>query len=325
MAHSTKGENIQRFMPIDAARYALSFLVILLHSLPIQSSGSFSTTLVASVCRVAVPFFFIAAGYFLHWRTTSNKELVIKICRRLLPIYFFWMVVYYCIFNGAFGQKFPIGFRELASGGLAYHLWFLPALCFALIFVGVGRALFGVCITGLACGVLAITSLINGAYHDVFGMTESATRGGILIAPIYVFIGSVLTGWVTNESWRASLTALMAAFLCMVFEEFLIYFLSKSNSLTSHDFLLSTFLVGIAAFKFTQKIPECNLVRLLARLGRVSLSVYSVHLAILLVVVKFMPRSSMIECLLVAIYVFTIATILSVCLSRVPGIKPFVT
>ncbi|MBL6081788.1 acyltransferase [Belnapia sp. T18] len=320
-----KKEYVQRWASIDAARYALSFLVVLLHSLPAQASSSFSTTIIATICRTAVPFFFIAAGYFLNLRDTSCRNLVTKICKRLMPIYFFWMAIYYILFEKIFGQQFPVGFRELLSGGPAYHLWFLPALCFALIFVGVGRSLFGVWMTGSACIVLATTSLINGAYHDVLGLTGSGARGGILIAPMYVFIGSVLSSWVTNESWRTSLIAAIIAFSCMICEEFFIHVASKSNSWISHDFVLSTFLVGVVTFKLVQKIPECSLIRFLARLGRVSLSVYSVHLAVLLIIIKFADRGSTLECLLAAGYVFAIATALSVCLVRVPGLKPFVT
>jgi surface polysaccharide O-acyltransferase-like enzyme len=86
----------ERHIGIDSFRYILCFPVALLHSLP-GMAGHTTTiwaTITACVCRGAVPFFFIASGYFMRTPLSWRPEMLIRPIGRLLPVYIAWFCVY---------------------------------------------------------------------------------------------------------------------------------------------------------------------------------------------------------------------------------------
>ncbi len=119
-----------RNIGIDSFRYLMCFAVALLHALPSVEGLTAETwaTLTASVCRGAVPFFFIASGFFMRVPATWKMEIVARPLGRLLPIYAIWFLVYHVIEAVSLGRfAFP-SIRDLITGGAGFHLWFIPVL-----------------------------------------------------------------------------------------------------------------------------------------------------------------------------------------------------
>lgn len=122
---ATQGRN----NAIDLLKILMAILVISIHT--ITPDGVFDYLLTQSVARVAVPFFFIAAGYYFtaNPRSVDIKKAVF----RLATLYIAW-----CVFYLPF-EISDISTKPFSASGYLWeslyifvkgwrHLWFMPAL-----------------------------------------------------------------------------------------------------------------------------------------------------------------------------------------------------
>lgn len=141
----------------------------------------------------------------------------------------------------------------------------IPALAFALVFVGVGVTIAGPKLTGIACVLLACIAVTRGAYHDVFNLRGTASiHNGQLAGPLYVYIGMMIAKYPVAVTWRwwAGLTALG---LAMAFvENMVIIQLSGVSLILGHDVIVSTFLLGTFVFILARTLPGSRLAGVLA-------------------------------------------------------------
>lgn len=310
---------------IDALRYICAAVVILFHTLPSQPPVPVWAADLATICFIAVPFFFVSSGYFLHAADRLNTELVLRPLRRLLPIYLFWMLAYGLLLKLVPIHVWSFSARDLLWGGPAYHLWFIPALALALAFVGVGMSTAGPRLTGIACVLLACVAVTRGAYHDVLGLGGTASaHDGQLAAPLYIYIGMMIRRYPMAIHWRwwAVLTALGVTLAFM--ENRLIIEVSGTPMFLGHDVLVSMFPLGAVAFMLARTIPRSWFIRVLARLGQVSLSVYVVHLFIVWLLLPYIGNDSPWRVILLTFLVVALSTGLSFLLQRIPILRPFV-
>ncbi|MGB0064217.1 MAG: acyltransferase family protein, partial [Terracidiphilus sp.] len=135
------------------------FAVVCIHCEPFAPSrtGSDSPifsllyTAISETSRFAVPFFFCTSGYFWGKKIRAGAVLwptTRKMLTRLVAIYLFWCAVYLlpldfagmwqfgslAVLKNSYLLLLGLGnpFR-LALEGDAVHLWFLPALFYALL------------------------------------------------------------------------------------------------------------------------------------------------------------------------------------------------
>ncbi len=315
----------RRDLGIDTLRYGCAFAVVVIHALPRSLPVPLWAVLVWSACVPAVPFFFIASGYFLRSQERFGVDIIVRPLRRLLLIYLFWILAYFVLLKVIPVQHWSFGPHDWLYGGTAYHLWFLPALGFALVFVGAGLTLVGPEWTGLACAALAGIALLRGSYHDVLhlGGTPS-THSGQLAGPLYVYIGAMLARRPIKLSWRWLAGLVVVAYGLVVGEELLISRLAGEPLSMDHDVVFSAFILGTAVFLAARAIPESSTGRGMAGLGQISLSVYAVHLLILWVLVGFIGNAGPWQVAVLAVAVFGLATAVSLGLQRVPGLRAFV-
>ena len=60
--------NARSYKGIEVFRVAAAFLVVAIHTSPLGSYGLTANFILTRVfARVAVPFFFMATGFFVHW------------------------------------------------------------------------------------------------------------------------------------------------------------------------------------------------------------------------------------------------------------------
>ena len=97
--------------------------------------------------RIAVPFFFAIAGYYYIKKITNEAEVNIKkefwsYVKKLLLVYSLWSIIYIIIkfFQGLNeGVEITSFLKQIVLdyfiNGSYYHLWFFPALFFAIIVV----------------------------------------------------------------------------------------------------------------------------------------------------------------------------------------------
>jgi serine/alanine racemase len=127
---------------IDMFRLLAAVMVVAIHTQPFMDVnnhlGYFFTNIFP---RIAVPFFFAIAGYFYIGSLTAGKKVFVKYMRKLFVVYSIWSLIYFVpyffidtllnhIAVVALVKKFIIDFF---INGVREHLWFFPALFFAVI------------------------------------------------------------------------------------------------------------------------------------------------------------------------------------------------
>lgn len=131
----------ERNRSIDIFRYVCAVLVVVIHTNPFQDiSPRFGYFLSQVLPRVAVPFFFLVAGYFYIDALENRKKVFLPYLIRLLKTYALWSILYFVIDLIQWGYqdithfflRFIVSFMTIGS---YYHFWFFPALIFSVCLV----------------------------------------------------------------------------------------------------------------------------------------------------------------------------------------------
>ncbi|MFB9860984.1 acyltransferase [Salinicoccus siamensis] len=213
---------------IDYVKGFAIFFVVAIHSKTVQGAhigmidGDDANFFINMFARFAVPFFFVASGYLfvqkLKWIHQENESgsrqaqfhYFKKYIGKLIKLYVAWFAFYF-VFE--LGVKFIEGennsgtlFEMFTSsishfnlwsliyfgeGAPGYHLWFLPALIYAvlLLFLFVQMRLVGVLFI-ISIG-LHLFGLFGQAYSFLYDVPFN-TREGIFFALFYVTFGGVV-------------------------------------------------------------------------------------------------------------------------------------
>lgn len=295
---------------IDALRYPMLFAVVILHT--ISESRTAATpdwpAFLEMACRAAVPFFFIAAGYFLRPQE-SDWQTVAKPCLKLLPPYVAWKLAYLAILSAAAPGASLFTPRRFLANAPAYHLWFLPALAIGLILVPLALKYLHWHKTVLLCAGLAVLSLMFGAYHDALSLPGHISWARQLIAPAYVLIGVWLSGRRLDPKPRHLAMLVLAGMLALVGEEYLFKAFAHRAHLASDEFLGSTFLYGTAIFLAFRLVPVTVATGFLAGFGKMGLHIYAVHLLFVWMFLSLAGHPALPWALLLTVPAFFAATL----------------
>lgn len=313
--------SVQRTPGIDAFRVVMAFLVVILHTLP--GRGSNRLSMVAIICHCSVPFFLITSGYYLKIPPRLSAMFFARPLMRLLPIYLFWMIIFYCVAYVTKVSPLRFGVRELLSGGTAFHLWYLPALLVATVLVPISVLKLGMRVTGLICGLLAIVVIARGAYHDLFHLPATFSRDKILVAPIFLFTGFWLARRQFSPSKSVALAMAVAGFAIIVAEELMI---SRWVGMPFKDHAVSigTFAFSAGVFLFARALPLSAAVERLATLGKYTLGIYVSHLLFIWGLVATFGSITRTGLLWRAPMAFACALLLTVGLQKIPYLRRIV-
>lgn len=214
-----KDNNKQEFACIDILKLLFAFLVIALHIPPFRSYNPMANHLLSQgFCRLAVPFFFTATGFFL-FRKMGREELngkTIKIyILKILKLYLIWTMIYLPIIIYKISTSNDI-IRETKNTikyffltGSYVHLWYLPGTAVAVFMVylclKINMKNWQIFIFAFALYSIALlTNTYWGLIRDqqeFYYMKKALsdiikffinTRNGIFFGFIYIFIGMVL-------------------------------------------------------------------------------------------------------------------------------------
>lgn len=126
----TDGER-REYALIDAARFFCALLVVAIHTRPLSTYTELGNFLLdKGICRVAVPFFFVASGYFWAKKPITVKRLS-KFLWRVALLYVLWTAIYYPVVVES--QDMNHYFRRCLLSGSYYHLWYYPAMITAAV------------------------------------------------------------------------------------------------------------------------------------------------------------------------------------------------
>ena len=199
---------------IDRFRIAACLMVIAVHTGPLGSVSQTADTVVTYIiCRLAVPFFFLASGFFLvraAGRESGARPLAAFLRKTLLlDLAAIAAFLPLNVYSGYFRQEHLAVnlLRDLAFNGTLYHLWYLPAAalgaCMAWALLkktGPGAALAvtgALWIVGLFgdswYGLTARVPALAAAYGRMF-LVFDYTRNGLFFAPLFFVLGGIAAG-----------------------------------------------------------------------------------------------------------------------------------
>jgi surface polysaccharide O-acyltransferase-like enzyme len=268
---------------VELFRFVLALLVITLHSIPVSVPARDPTytpdwaLFLSTLDRAAVPFFFIASGFYMR-RGPDLRTVLLKPVRRILT-------VYVVAFAGVAAALWLFPVKEiiytplnLLRGDAIGPLWFMPALAGSLVLVATGRHWLGDKLTFICAAALAVAGPLAYAYFPVLGLHGYYWRMVPLVrqmpAPLLVWLGVWLAG---RERLRIAPALLgFGASLALLFaEQALVSHLHDNRYIVSYDMLAATFALGIFTFLLARSI---SVPAPLARLGELSLTIYLVHI-----------------------------------------------
>lgn len=280
---------------IDAFRIAAAVMIIAIHTYPLASCGKTADYFFTHVfCRIAVPFFFLASGFFLFRMGTYNSKLLMHFLKKTAVLYMIAIVLYLPvnIYTGYFKTEnfLSVFLRDVLFDGTFYHLWYLPAamagaciawLCLkrfsmtgalittaALYLIG----LFGDSYYGLAERLPALKSIYTN-FFSIFAYT----RNGIFFAPLFFVLGCALRRKNYTLRPRKAIPALCGSLLLLMGEGWLL----KHFHLQRHD---SMYVMLIPSVYFLFCILKMIRGKRLKSCAELSMIVYIIHpLSILLV------------------------------------------
>ena len=207
---------------IDLMKFIMALFVVIVHVEPLMTiSPTFTYLFDKVIVRASVPFFFLAAGFFLYRKMnfdSLNLSIIGSYILRIFRVYLVWTILYlplilYKLPNDLQSVKDIAKFllREFFMIGSYAQLWFLPALIMAVIFV--------TCLIKLQIkfkyifiitGGLYILGLLDQSYYGFFKEFWSdesgklykildylqaifgTTRNGFTFGALYVAIGAYI-------------------------------------------------------------------------------------------------------------------------------------
>ncbi len=317
----------QRHNGIDAFRYIAFIFVVLLHCFVTSDQEFHYSIWVYQAGRFAVPFFFIASGYFMARSDHKFLEGVIKVAKRLAPIFIVWLLIYFLLF----GQikdllQLKSVVRLLITGGKAsFHLWFLPALGISMIMI-LGLKRFSMNLSIFVAFFLFLFGLLKGPYREFFDIAALpiSSRNGPFFSFAFVLTGYLISRKKISLSTRWAIFTMLFGLSLQISEAFLISYFSNARFI-HHDFLIGTYFFGVGVFFIALNTPSSKPVDFLARLGAVSLGMYCIHLMFIRWMEGYFERSILAEDVIIVFTVIILSTISSFLLSKIPYLRKLVS
>lgn len=246
---------------IDIGKFIASILVLCIHVCPFSNEklAFFTQNILA---RVAVPFFFISAGYFLFKKVDiydieNNTNVIFKYIKRIFIMYVFWSICYMplVIFNYLKTDKslkafFNTFIKAPILTGTAVPLWYLNSLMVAILIMflllkykvklknilKISCILYFLGVLGqVYYGLIESIPIINKIYEYYFKIF-STTRNGVFFGLFYISIGILFSKNKIHLTIKKSIIGVIISFILMNVE---FITTNKLGIDTSHDMSLA--------------------------------------------------------------------------------------
>ena len=132
---------------IDIGKFVCSLLIVMIH-VPLFTPELYEWNkfIHNTIARLAVPFFFVAVGFFLYRKSFSENTFsltpTLKQAKRLLTLYIVWSILYTPLaISYIASRQMPLTksivnfLQNFLIVGTYTQLWFLLAACWAIILV----------------------------------------------------------------------------------------------------------------------------------------------------------------------------------------------
>ncbi len=205
-------EKSETYSGIDVVKLVCAFLVIAIHTSPFEQ-WSILDAGIGVITRVAVPFYFIAAGFFFFGKENITRRELVKYLKRLAILYGVWSIIYLPFYFSRI-----VGSANLAASvlklvrlvlldGTYDHLWYFPALVFAIIITMLLTRKLNYQITTLIALLFLICGIMLSTYRplldqiggpSVKGPLDTITIFGIRNGLFYGFFYVAMGAWISR-------------------------------------------------------------------------------------------------------------------------------
>ena len=297
-----------RIASIEVMRAIAIFCVVLMHTQPFLKSEQIKDNwyyvghIIQILSCFAVPFFFVAAGYFFT-RGIEKDGLFIrskKYLKRLALILVAWIFID-GLFWGAWIDAIlehnslkPLIWNFLAIPsfaikrpdlfffrGTAGSLWFLVSLIIAIVMLSVcikysiNKRI--VLVFGLIGYLFALSTSSYSSTSVGLGFTMLLEHRG----PFYAFFFTVVGYLMANTNYRGNGVNLLVCSIFLKFLETTILSVFLNEPFRDRGFLLSTPLVAIGTLLVALRFPSIGKDTFLHKVGSSSLGIYVIHSPVL--------------------------------------------
>ena len=213
---------------IDKARWLLAYLILIIHFRPL---AGFDPTLdfasAQVVARIAVPFYFMATGFFMDY---DQKDKVKAWSKNILKLTLIWSLIYLPFRLQAYFSNQANILMDIVHLGVHVHLWYLPASIFAVLLLGFLRKHFKLRTILLIGFFLYFIGLFGDAYYgfssflgietlvDDYLYVFETTRNGLFFGFFFVSLGYYFKTSALNIKAIYKLIGFIIGFILMFVE-----------------------------------------------------------------------------------------------------------
>jgi surface polysaccharide O-acyltransferase-like enzyme len=302
----TMTSKTQRIASFDTVKVLAALAVVLLHTDIFYYSGQAYSSrffkelyfIIQTMCRFAVPYFFVASGYFFGKSVTNGvdiKFLFLKYAKRLLIVYLVWNIFYLPFHKGfmefilkyglmeGLERSFQDGIDSLIHHpllnllrGTEWHLWFLLTLVATLGMITYAHIYQKTKYLIILAVLLYGFGLLGGAYsHTALGFHPSLnTRFGLFFGTLYIVLGWLLAQYSFSCSKKTALLIFIGGLFLQIFEFYgLRHFLDTINI----DYSLSTIVYTLGIFLLAAAYPNFGKSQIIKILTPTILGIFLIH------------------------------------------------
>lgn len=334
-----------RKLYLDVLRIVACFAVIIIHSTTLIHDSSLMSTrgwsvavLLNSLCRWAVPIFFLVSGLnLLNYRERYSTRVFLKkrFFKIVLPFlfwdlfYFFWSWKVQLLTV----KSFVDALNQLIGGPPIYHLWFFYAyigIClitpFLTLLAKQENRRYLVCLVLLCIFVNQVVPLFSKFLGINFGFEIPLTSA---------YLDYYLLGWLFEDrelSKRGRILIVAGGVLGILVTLFGSFLLSRGEKTPDFYFMdyetIPTLLTTLMVFWVARQIQWEKLIRgnvrvVIANLASCTFGIYLIHVFVKFYVVKLFGflENSIRFMILGPVIIFLISWIIVYGLKKVPGVN----
>ncbi|MBY6035812.1 acyltransferase [Fictibacillus nanhaiensis] len=290
---------MERIYSIDFIKFFAIFAVVVIHVFPLD--GFMGYYVIDNVARFAVPFFFVASGYFFAQNMSKQKSsfryfktYVLK----LIKIYLSWLIFYtfydvmLIFLNGndvsdqliEYFKPFTLlNLIYYGKGTSGYQLWFLTALIWSTVTIFLFfqikkmNTLFGISF------VLNVIGLLGQSYTFVFKLPVNTTRDALFFGLFYTTLGVIFKLNTHFDTFRkiSRFTSLALAIFFSLFQVIEAYVLDKVLTGSHGEYFLSTTLLTTFLFFYALNNKKLGKGLWITKVGGNALGIYITHVLLL--------------------------------------------
>lgn len=269
---------------VDLVKFICSLLVVAIHVPPLSSIDTYADFIVTDFfARIAVPFFFVAAGFFLFVKvdiSNIDTKIIRKYLYRVLALYFIWTGIYFIwilddIFRHVNGPIFGliVWLRNLLFVGSYVQLWYLNALVVAVAcivyllrkqieiwkLITLSCALYCIGLLGTSYFGMIVPLVEDTWVWNILKIVQLAmdtTRNGFFEGIPFMMIGLVIANYDFQLSYCQSIVGFLISMCLLFIEASILHFLDWPRRCDMYLFLIpvSFFLFQVAK---NISIKEC--------------------------------------------------------------------